>query len=946
MAEHLKNHEVQASFFSKLLFTWMNPVFKLGNNLNDLNYMKMNETDRSESQYYTYCLFKSMYPERSIFKYIFKTIQSLWLKQLFFGLLYSVFSVMPSFLLHLLLKSGNSNEFILYLLLMVLAIILTSLFVNQTYFCGNRLVMRVNSILLSDIAYRTLEKKQFEIPISENILNLVNIDVKIVAEFSRILYYLVTAPIQILTCTIVLCSFLGYPGLVALLILLLTVPIQKFLQGKILKLQTKILEYTDKRLQSTNDLLDAIQIVKLNAWENFFEKRIGGFRDLEIQTLRRFKWFMGSFDLLFSLVPTLIPYIVITLSLSLGNSLPPSSIFGLLSILQIIQYPIREFPETALKYFEFKVSISRLQDFLQIVDIKENVNSLNYVGFKHAKLGYLKEGHESASADDYSFMLDINLKVPENCLTVILGKSGSGKSSFLKALLGQVPLYEGEISRGIHENAANSVSYVSQIPWLMNASIRSNILFFQKYDPIRYQHVINICSLSHDLDIITDGDETIANLNLSGGQKQRIALARALYSNHEIYLFDDIFASLDSSTAQDIISNVFLQELRSKTRIICTNNPNLILPQADYVILMKDGRPIIHGSPEQLKDKLSGFDKMLLRAPISEKASLNTEHEQKSKAFEKIYGDTKFTTYLLYIKCLGGIFIFLLFLGGDLFLQILGFLRDYNLKLFSMEPKSIYLNNYIYIVIAYSIAHLIFTFFKVVSDMLASKKIHKLLLKSVLYSKVEFFRLNSVGKILNRFSNDMLIIDKTLNISLFSVAYFVINIASIFVFIIFFVPWFSIPAFVVAFAYYKVSVYFLKTGRELKRLESSFKSPLMNEYLNAIEGATFIDVFSVKSNFIENLSEKIDLYNNIQFQLNCANRWLSIRSDLMGSIIVLSTGLALIAVPDIGIVGLVLTYALNITNSRYLFLLSYLVTSASRKSRDGCLWFRKNRRIY
>ena len=912
-----------AGVIARWTYSWMDPLFKMGSLIDEHNYMDINEQDLTEKHYHMYSIVKSMYPERSIHSYLFRTLKSLLFKQLGIGILYACVSALPSYMLYELLLTNSYGMYIGFLGLLVLFLMISSLLVNKTYALGNRIVIRVYSIMQSEIMQQTIDKKEYQLPVQGELINLMNIDTKIIAEFMRISYYLISAPIQIAVCTVVLCILLGYAGLLIVGILILTVPIQKVVMTSIGKLQTTILYYTDKRISSTSELFHAIKLVKLNAWEDLFYKKINKLRSLELVALRRFKWIMGTFDVFFGIIPVILPLITLLVYLQTFNSLNPAIVFTLLSILQIVQYPIRDYPETALKYFEFKVSIRRLERYMKLREEQNNISITNFIGFKHAKLGYLKPEHTpSTNPDDFLFLLDLNIIIPPNKLTVVIGKNGSGKSLFLKALCNQVPLYEGIIG------SQAQIGYVSQVPWIINDSIKNNIILDQPFDPERYKLVLDLCQLTLDIQSFPNQDESLPHY-CSGGQLMRLNLARVLYKSNDMYCFDDILSSLDSITAKSILNKVILKFCQTKTTLFATHQSDLVLPYADYIVIMKDGKSIIHGTRQQLMDKLAGFDKYLTLQdsvePILKNLTIQTV------AQEKLQGKLSKSTLYFYIRSMGGLFILIIVAISDLGLQIVQFFRDIDLKDWSNAENSfdpIYPHTYLYLTAGFTVVHLTSAFLKVVVDNKAAFNVHEQLLNKCLHSKL--LSLSITGTILNRFSNDMLIVDKNISNSLFSVVYFVIMILSVLVFIMVNSYWFIIAAIVIILIYYKISKFFLNTNRELKRLESSLKSPLMATILDIYHGIPLLAVYDAENYLISKLNTQIDAVNNLLFQQFMANRWLSIRSDFIGALIVLCSGFSVITLNK-GTVGLVLNFSLAIINS-----LIWLLQHRSNLESDSC----------
>lgn len=191
----------------------------------------------------------------------------------------------------------------------------------------------------------------------------------------------------------------------------------------------------------------------------------------------------------------------------------------------------------------------------------------------------------------------ITFKIEPRELCAIVGSVGSGKSKLLQTILGETFTSGGEIKIG------GSVAYVEQEPWIINGSIRRNILMGQPYDQVKYESVLNCCCLLEDLNAMTHGDLTNVGehgCTLSGGQKARIALARAVYSDKDIYLLDDPFSAIDSRVAENILKLCIKGRLKRKTIIMVTNHL-YFLPFCSKILLMDNSRVIYEGNYDGLR---------------------------------------------------------------------------------------------------------------------------------------------------------------------------------------------------------------------------------------------------------------------------------------------------------------------------------------------------------
>ncbi|KAG0248347.1 hypothetical protein BGZ95_008100, partial [Linnemannia exigua] len=199
-------------------------------------------------------------------------------------------------------------------------------------------------------------------------------------------------------------------------------------------------------------------------------------------------------------------------------------------------------------------------------------------------------------------MHDVNLQIRRGALTAVVGRVGEGKSSLVGALLGEMYKYSGEV------RSFGSLAYVSQTAWILNASVRDNILFGRPYDKDQYLKTIRSCALVPDFKMLVSGDKTVIGekgINLSGGQKQRISIARAVYANADVYILDDPLSAVDAHVDHHIFKHALTTILADKTRILVTNGVNH-LKQVDQIIVIKQGRITQDGSYDDLIQNVDG----------------------------------------------------------------------------------------------------------------------------------------------------------------------------------------------------------------------------------------------------------------------------------------------------------------------------------------------------
>ncbi len=458
------------------------------------------------------------------------------------------------------------------------------------------------------------------------IINLMSVDSFKVSEVTSYLHYLYAAsPTQLLVSIYLLYRVMGLsaiPGFIAMALLL---PINIMFARGFNSTHKTIMAATDKRIHTTNEILQNIRIIKYFAWEHRYAKIVDEKRAAELKALRNRYMLWAAAVGVWNTVPIIITFFsFLFYTVIEGKPLLPSVAFTAISLFMLLRYPLDQLGDMIAHVQESKVSIDRIEEFLSEEETekfeqlgRENIdeNGNRVIGFREATFIW---GSKTAVAEDGSMafrLLDLNVDFQIGKLNVITGPTGSGKTSLLMALLGEMTIMKGKVflpggrSRedvlpDAETGLAETCAYVAQQAWLVNASIKDNILFSAPFDEQRYKDVIVACALEHDLEVLDNGDETLVGekgITLSGGQKQRISLARAVYSNSKHLLLDDCLSAVDSHTAQWIFSNCIMGPLmRHRTCILVSHNISLCVPSSDFVVTMNNGRVAVQGTPQEV----------------------------------------------------------------------------------------------------------------------------------------------------------------------------------------------------------------------------------------------------------------------------------------------------------------------------------------------------------
>jgi ABC-type multidrug transport system fused ATPase/permease subunit len=462
------------------------------------------------------------------------------------------------------------------------------------------------------------------------IINLMAIDSFKVSEVGAYLHFLwASVPVQIIIAVTLLYRLLGFSSFAGIVLMVLMLPINLFIAKSFARLQKQILAGTDARIHATNEVLQNIRIVKYFAWEQRFQDIIDEKRRAELKSLRN-RYILWSFAAtVWYGTPILITFTSFFLyTVVEKKKLTPSVAFPALSMFSLLRVPLDQLADMVAHVQESKVSLDRVDTYLR-EDETDKYNILSRstapgtppkIALENATLTWgtpkKDSGGEAPDSAEAFRLINMDVSFHIGKLNIIAGPTGSGKTSLLMALLGEMKLLEGRVYLpGGTANRAElpvdpqtglieSVAYCAQEAWLVNATVKENIVFCSPFDERRYNAVIKACALERDLSILDAGDQTMVGekgISLSGGQKQRISLARAIYSRARHLLLDDCLSAVDSHTAKHIFREALRGPLMmNRTCVLVTHNVALTVPQADYVVVLDNGKISAQGRPEDV----------------------------------------------------------------------------------------------------------------------------------------------------------------------------------------------------------------------------------------------------------------------------------------------------------------------------------------------------------
>lgn len=878
---------------------------------------------------------------------------------------------------------------------------------------------------------------------SGTIINLMAVDSFKVSEIGAYLQFLwVSAPVLFIFCIILLYQVLGYSSIASVGLMVLVMPLNLFISRGFARTQKLIMAATDARIHATNEVLENIRIIKYFAWEQRFAAKVNEKRKTELRALRiRYTLWVGAVTIWFGvpLVTTFVSFFFYTMVEK--KPLKPSVAFPALSLFSLLRVPLDQFADMLAHVQETKVSVNRVEEFLnedeteknmQILQVKDQESGEPIIGFKRATFTWGGRGSRRKDGSIPFRMIDMDVKFRVGRLNIVAGPTGSGKTSLLMALLGEMTLISGsvmlpgncsrdELRADPETGLTESVAYCAQQAWLVNDTIKQNILFASSWNASRYQQVLSACALERDLEILDQGDATLVGekgITMSGGQKQRISLARALYCNARHLLLDDCLSAVDSETAKHLFKNCIRGPLMDhRTCILVTHNIALCVPQSEHVVVLDNGKIARQGPPDEMI--LSGAlgddifasksaSKCGTRAPsrvsslthLLVEASQTTNggapeangHADVNKPIKpdlkradtrietKAVGGVKMAVIKMYLAAMGPWYFWVIafsifvaqqvasiagnvwirqwanayeiehttsltvtphlftnghYIGSRNSFEYTGvcfstatcaahpsFYHDTSSDTGALAPQPevdalFYLG--VYALLAFAYVAVVFTRegFIFWGSLKASWRIHAALLEAITRAKFKFFDSTPLGQLMNRFSKDLEAIDQEVASVAIGVLGSLASIISVVILISIITPKFLVAGIFISILYFAIGTFYLRSSRDLKRLESVQRSPLYQQFGETLSGIITIRAYRDEKRFMHDNQHRVDTYNRPFISLWAANRWLALRVDVTGALVALFASVFVITDKnmDAGAAGLSLTYAITFTES-------------------------------
>ncbi|KAI0068079.1 P-loop containing nucleoside triphosphate hydrolase protein [Artomyces pyxidatus] len=789
--------------------------------------------------------------------------------------------------------------------------------------------------------------------------NLVTSDLSNLTEGRDFVYDVVQIPLQTAICVWLLYSYLGWSAFVGMACTVILFPVPGMVAQMSQTVQEQATAQTDARVQIVTETMSVLRMVKMFGWEPKMDERVAKKRAEELKLLKKKQLLWLANNIINYFIPILTMIVTFgTYTAIMKQELRPSTAFSSLAIFTMLSDQFHRIFFAAPRMIQAKISMDRITDFLHNTELldkytatdepvgvrMQNDDNRNVIGFGNASFTWANDdvttGTMTPSRRRFILRIDDELVFKKGCFNIIIGPTGSGKTSLLMGLLGELHFVPLSVGSWYNLPREGGVAYAAQESWVQNETIKANIVFGAAYDEARYNKVIYQCGLKRDLSLFDAGDNTEVGekgLTLSGGQKARITLARAVYSSAETILLDDVLAALDVHTARWIVEKCFKGDLlRGRTVLLVTHNVAIASPIADYVVSLGINGTI--ASRGTVSDALGKDEKLKAMLAEEEREIEEDDKEIDSKdpdteiqpkrdgklivAEEVELGHVTWDSMKLFLSSLAnpyGIPFWLTFFGGLLLCDIAMSLQTWWMGHWAEQydivasPSQVHISFYLGIYVAILIFSLVVyatgcTAY-VYGSLRASTAIHRKLVRSILGTNLRWLDTTPTSRVIARCTQDIHAVDTDVAESFLDVATLFINMAIKLVAIVILTPIFLLPGVLLAVMGIWCARVYMKAQISVKREMSNAKAPVLGNFGAAIAGLTSIRAYGAQLAFRQESHVRLERYVRASRAFYNLNRqayalrfrlavlWVNFRIEILGAVFSAALAAYMVYVP-------------------------------------------------
>ncbi|OEL32798.1 ABC transporter C family member 14 [Dichanthelium oligosanthes] len=940
-----------ASWLSLATFGWINPLITKGSRatLAADQVPPVSPADTAEA---AYALFASNWPapapgaskpQRPVITALLRSFWPQFLLTAVLGLAHlSVMYVGPSLVdrfVEFVRRGGEVTEGLQLVAVLLVGKAAETLASHHYEFQGQKLGMRINAALLAAVYRKSLRLSTGARRAhgTGTIVNYMEVDAQEVADVTHQLHNLWLMPLEIAVALALLYTHLGPAVLTAVAAIALVTVVVAFANKLNIEYQFRFLGKRDERMKAITELLNYIRVIKLQAWEQTFGDKIRELREEELGWLAKSMYFMCANTIVLWSGPLTMTVLVFGTCVLTGVELNAGKVFTATAFFRMLDGPMQSFPEAIAAVTQATVSVGRLDRYLLdaelddsaveyvedtgigtgavVVEVRDGIFAWDMRGNEQNEQG--EDGDEDSGSEEKdvettpvleTVLKGINMEVRRGELVAVVGTVGSGKSSLLSCIMGEMEKISGTV------RVCGSTAYVAQTAWIQTGTIQENILFGQPMHAERYNEVIRSCCLEKDLEMMEFGDQTEIGergINLSGGQKQRIQLARAVYQNFDIYLLDDVFSAVDAHTGSNIFKVVkdgmiaqsgkydeLLEAGSDFAALVAAHDSSMeLVEQSRQVEKAEHSQPAAVARIPSLRSRSIGKGEKVIVAPEIEAATSKIIQEE-----ERESGQVSWRVYKLYMTEAWGWWGVVGMLAFAVVWQGSDMASDYWLS-YEMSGSipfnpSLFIGVYVAIAAFSMVLQVIKTLLETVLGLQTAQIFFEKMFDSILHAPMSFFDTTPSGRILSRASSDQTTIDVVLAFFVGLTISMYISVLSTII-VTCQVAW---PSVIAVIPLLLLNIWYrnryLATSRELTRFEGVTKAPVIDHFSETVVGATTIRCFKKERDFFQENLDKINSSLRMYFHNYAANEWLGFRLELIGTLVLSITAFLMISLPS------------------------------------------------